>query len=229
MSDEPSNPPPLNFEDVLKQARRIASRDRFWAARGKAVNAYANLEQALCRVFANVSQMSDERAAIVFFRIASAQARNDILDKLIRLHYGGQYNRFWNSVLRALRPIDIKRNEIVHWVVVTTLPLTVSGLEPPQVMLRPPTFWSALRHEPPQIKSDDLRAFTKICNFYAHAVGSFSWITSWEHRPVVPPSPALSAAWMRIFREPLAYPLPAGTRLPRNELIPRTRRRASPL
>ena len=77
--------PPFDLEEVLADAGREAAIDQLWAARGESVQAYALLEQALCRVFALVSGMSPQVAAVIFFRIASAQARNDILDKLIRL------------------------------------------------------------------------------------------------------------------------------------------------
>ena len=78
MVDEPLNTGPLDLEKMLEDASRKASEDQFWATRGKAVQAYARVEQALCRIFVDVSGMSQQVAAIVFFRITSASARLDV-------------------------------------------------------------------------------------------------------------------------------------------------------
>lgn len=86
-----------------------------WGNRAKAVQAYANLEQALCRLFALLCGIQLDAAGIIFFKITNTQARNDILDKLFRWRFKDEFNLFRNSLFKTLRPIDIRRNEIIHW------------------------------------------------------------------------------------------------------------------
>ena len=107
-----------DLQKLHEEANRGIAEDRFWANRGKAIQEYARLEQAMCAVFSDLSGMSGEAAAIIFFRIASAQARNDMLDKLMHVRHGSTYGAFWNSIHKALGPLDRQRNEIVHWLAV---------------------------------------------------------------------------------------------------------------
>ena len=84
----PSDEPKPDDQQFLANASGQVSTDQFLASRGKAVQAYARLEQALCRIFADISGTAPQIAAIIFFRIQSTRARNDVLDKLLRLRYG---------------------------------------------------------------------------------------------------------------------------------------------
>src|SRR5258706_2236980 len=157
--------PPIDLRKAMEEASRKTSEDQLWATRGKAVQAYARLEQALCRMFAGVSGTSQEIAAIIFFRIASASARNQILEKLIRLQHKDTYNLFWNSIFKAMPQIDGRRNEIIHWMVMSKMELPHD--ESPTgvlVMLRPPTYWSTLDDSAPQITNGDLLEFIRKCD-----------------------------------------------------------------
>jgi hypothetical protein len=205
VADPPKEPEPLDLEQVLADAGREAAIDQLWATRGKAVQAYALLEQALCRVFALASGTSSQAAAIIFFRIASAQARNDILDKLIRLQFGREFHLFWNSVFRQLRPTDIKRNEIVHWSVSTEVLLSPEGPLPPQVTLRPPTFWSTLDASAPQMTNDDLQEFIKKCDFYSQHINVFAALKG-ALDSIYHLSADEAQTWLDIFHKPLVYP-----------------------
>src|SRR5215207_2628240 len=110
------------------------------------IQAYANLEQALCRLFARVSGTTDETAGIIFFRITSFRVRNTIIEKLFRKHFEGEYAEFRNSLIRQLDPIDRERNEIVHWNGVSE---RVDD-EPEVISMRPPTFFTTLDFSVPR-------------------------------------------------------------------------------
>jgi hypothetical protein len=199
--------PVFDLQEVVADAGREAAIDHLWATRGKAVQAYALLEQALCRVLALVSGTSPQVAAIIFFRIASTQARNDILDKLIRLQFRREFSLFWNSVFRALRPTDIKRNEIVHWSVSTQVRLSPEGPSSPEVTLRPPTFWSTLDESAPQITNDDLQEFMKKCHFYSQHINVFAALKG-APDSIYHLSADEAQTWLDIFHKPLVYPPP---------------------
>ena len=66
----------------LEQAQELVPQSPIWAARGKAIQAYATLEQSLCRLMGDLSGMSPESAAVIFFKITSYGARNSIIESL---------------------------------------------------------------------------------------------------------------------------------------------------
>ncbi|HMC13564.1 MAG TPA: hypothetical protein VKG67_04395, partial [Gallionellaceae bacterium] len=100
---------------ALKEASKVLDQDPFWAVRAKAIENYASLEQSQCRLLAALGNIEPEVAGIIFFKISSTDSRNKIIEKLFRRKYQGQYNLFINSLVSQLKPINIKRNEIVHW------------------------------------------------------------------------------------------------------------------
>ncbi|HEY6336490.1 MAG TPA: hypothetical protein VI113_11465, partial [Alphaproteobacteria bacterium] len=55
----------------LEQVQKLAATDPLWANRGKAIQAYASLEQSLCTVFADAGGMKSEVAGIIFFRLTN--------------------------------------------------------------------------------------------------------------------------------------------------------------
>jgi hypothetical protein len=89
--------------------------DKLWAARAKAIQEYASLEQSLCSLFAYLGGIQQDIAGIIFFKITSAQARNSILERLFKKKFGDQFNLFRSSLIRRLTSIDNERNAIVHW------------------------------------------------------------------------------------------------------------------
>jgi hypothetical protein len=82
-----------------------------------------------------------DAAGIIFFKIISAQARNDILEKLFMWRFKSEFNLFRNSLFRTLGPINRKRNEIIHWNTVCKTIINDHGEPLDELSLRPPTFW----------------------------------------------------------------------------------------
>ena len=119
---DPCGPRPGGLDNSILE--QLAEIDPIWAERGKAIQSYALLEQSLCDLFGFLSDTKDEIAATIFYKITSTGSRNAILDKLLRRKFGNKYNLFWNIYLKSLRPIDTRRNEIVHW-----LSAAITGLD----------------------------------------------------------------------------------------------------
>ena len=212
-TDAPKSPEPLiDISAALGPAMTEAGNDIFWSTRGKAVHAYANLEQALCRIFSLVSNTTPWVSATIFFRITNARARNDILGKLIRRHFSnGAFNKFWDSILEAMSTIDRQRNEIVHWGTQTKLTITSprdgntrAQLSSPAVILRPPRFWADFGDTHPQITTDDLTAFITKCEFYSLNINVFAAMNGSKTSPYKIPS-GEEQPWRDIFGKSLVY------------------------
>ena len=116
----------------LEKLFREVAEDEFWAIRG-------------CQLFAFLGGIEPAIAGIIFFRITSHQ-RNFILDRLFKKKFGGRYGRFRNSPAQ-LKPIDIARNEIVHW----NTEVQIRSATDFEVVLRPPNFWDMNENTPQKL------------------------------------------------------------------------------
>jgi hypothetical protein len=186
---------------LLTEASNELNREML-IARAEAIQAYANLEQALCALFAYVGGLNKRIAATIFFRISAFGSRRKILEELFREKFtGGSVIAFIASLTRWLAALEQERNEVVHWTVVTQIMgLTVN------VRLRPPVFWS--RPFDPERgdhkDSNQLRIFTDKCHFWELACLKFIDAVN----ALSPLDATARAAWLDIFQQQLLYPLP---------------------
>jgi hypothetical protein len=118
----------------LGEAQKALMNDPLWAARGKAIQAYATLEQSLASLLAFLSDTDPVVAATIFFKVSSADSRCKILEKLFRRKFQDRYNLFRNTLFDQLRPTDHERNSIVHWNAVAAF----DGGTQASLELRPP-------------------------------------------------------------------------------------------
>lgn len=209
VSDASVNPPARTID--LGKVQQMVGQDPIWAIRGKAVGAYSTFEQSLFMLFQSLLKAPMDRAAIVFFKITNTQARNAILEKLVHKEFGTTYNKFWNDYVDHLRPIDTRRNEIVHWAVVNK----IASEEAVEVVLSPPNFWI---NSPtaPELSGQDLVDFIVKCDVYARLATMFAVMTPAQSQiPLEQRQP-----WLDIFQQPLVYPLPAGHPLNRPPQAP---------
>jgi len=146
----------------LGKVMRTADEDEFWAIRGKAVQAYANVEQALCRIFAEISGTDLNVAGVIFFKITSAQARAGIMEKLLKKKYGTKFNLFRNSFITQLRQIDTERNEIVHWNVINHVSQNDTGDTVVEIVLEPPNYWDRTPDSPTKRKKTLQNSFRNV-------------------------------------------------------------------
>ena len=206
----------------LGKAMQVAETDQIWAIRGKAIQAYATLEQSLCSLFAALGDMQSDVAGIIFFKITSTSSRTRILEKLFKLKHGDDFNIFRNSLLAHLSPIDQKRNEIVHWNAVNTVGSDASGNMTCVVSLVPAASWGINNES--SLTIPDLIAFHKKCDIFARLINMFVFTVhfgkdaqGFDRTP-----------WLDIFAQPITYPLPEGHPLLPKPATPETPPLTSP-
>jgi hypothetical protein len=189
---------PIDLEQVFAES----SQDPFWAIRGKAIQSYANLEQSLCRLFANFSGMPMDVAAIVFFKIVNAGTLHGILEKLLKKKHGATYSIFWNSYAKTIRQVTEVRNHVVHWNVSTTIDDSgFSGLS-----LIPPNIWEYGPNSPAPITTADLLEFITQCDFLTRLGNMFHMILT--PHIVAGMDAGTVQTWRDIFLQPVTYPPP---------------------
>ena len=186
----------------LDEVTQIAAGDPFWAVRGKAIQAYASLEQSLFIAFSKLSGMSEDAAGVIFFKIASAHVRNGIIKELIHRRHHDRFTPFVNSYFKELTRIDERRNQIVHWNVANNIG-QVDGKVRSIVTLSliPPNFWmrgGKMTH----LTMSDLVEFMAKCDVFSRLLSMFVLSTN----GLMPSD--LSKPWIDLFQNPLTYPLP---------------------
>jgi hypothetical protein len=196
----------IQARDALEAAMHAGGEDnRFWAVRAMAIQSYALFEQALGDLFAGLSDTNPIVAGIIFFRL-NASTRSPILEKLFRHKFHSQYNLFRNSLIKALRPLEGERNEIVHWNVTNQITPNDDGTMTGTLYLEAPSLWTPDENVR-RWGIDDLRAFQPKCAFFAGVVRMFSSIVIYRREFYGFP-PNFSDAWRDIFQQPLVYPPP---------------------
>jgi hypothetical protein len=178
--------------------------DPIWAARGKAIQGYAQLESAFSFLLAQIGGMSTEVAATIFYKITSTGARNAIIEKLLHKKFGNTYNVFWNSFLTAMRSVDTKRNEIVHWLSAVHMGMDANNVIYAGVTLLPPAQLPAIASAGPMITTADLKEFQEKCQDCGRLITMFSNATT----PPDGSDPQLTQPWLEVFQQPFVYPLP---------------------
>lgn len=191
---------PISIEEV----GRHLDQDQFWSLRAHAIQHYASLEQSLCGLFASLGGMPLPVAGIIFFKISSADSRRKIIHKLYKYKHQQTYNLFMNSLIDQLRPIDQRRNEIVHW----NTAQTISGPSPSDwsISLIAPNSY-VLNENSDAITAADFVAFTHKCSFYSRLINMFNMFM---HPPQAGLQDILRGTWQQIFAQPIAYPPPVG-------------------
>jgi len=202
----------------LDKVIELAEQDPIWSSRGKAIQGYAQLEYSLCRLLEFWGDMSNVTASTVFYKIVSTAARISILEKLLHRKHGSTFNLFWNSLIKELRQIDLKRNEIVHWLAAANAILNDKKVLLVGVTLIPPASVGDNQGQPLRITSNDLKVFEKKCDEFARLLAMFAAVS----KPLEGFTPELGSAWRGIFQQPLVYPLPEDHLLFRTPPVPDT-------
>lgn len=192
----------------MSKVIELAERDEFWALRGKAIQTYANLEQSFASLFSLLSGANSQASLTILFKITSSDARNKILTKLFRQKFGAQYRSFANSLFDQLRPIDIERNEIVHWNAVCQMGLGTDGKEAAILYLMPPALRTADEiAAAPRKDTAAILTFSAKCSFYSRLINMFYMVES-TMVSTIPDD--VKTPWRDIFAQPVVYPPPSG-------------------
>ena len=168
----------------------------FMVARATAIEQYAMVEHSLARLFAYLMGTSQELASVPFFKMNNARARLIMLEQLLKKKHGSTYNIFWNSLVKHLRPIDDKRNSIVHWVVAQSL---TRSNKPYYFLVG--NNWPHVNQEADGIYRDDLYDYILQCYFFFNLIYNFHWVISGSPKKIDP-------SWPEICQQPIVYPPP---------------------
>jgi hypothetical protein len=169
----------------------------FWAVRGNAIQAYANVEYSLCSLLSVFGNIESDVASIIFYKVTSSRARDSILEKLLKKRFGTKYSVFWNSVAKLVGQITEVRNQIVHW-------QAIDNQTDKEMQLVPPTFIRMTWGTFPLMRTVDLSAFITKCDFVYRLCNIF-WIFL---TPLVAGRWAAVdiQTWADVFQQPIVYP-----------------------
>lgn len=206
----------------------------FWVARGKSIQAYAILEDALATLFSALSSTRTAIGRAIFFKIVNTDARMSVIDMLLTIRHGydnscpcgePSHNEclfrrspdkgepgFFRSLEKRIRHIDKERNKIVHWAAITT-----AAPESTTIALRAPAnmySWSDENAE--SLTTENMNEFSSECHFMAKLCRMFSGFIS----PRSEPNAQVQKSLLEIFQQPITYPPPEGTPLHTMVLIP---------
>ena len=184
----------------LGDAQMKASEDKLWTTRGKAVQAYANLEQSLCHLLGSLADVSDEIAGIIFYKIVNTGARTAILENLLKKKHKDTYREFWLSFAKLLRSTDQERNEIIHWNGIISVNMKDGSSE---LALMPPGVWETDLNKP-RHTIDSILEFTRKCSFLARFCNMF--VLTLKPPDAWPEEQ--QQTWRDICLQPIVYPPP---------------------
>lgn len=174
-----------------------AQEDAFYALRGRAIQAYANVERALYRLFLHWTGVDEATGSATFYgKLMNTQVRDAVLHTLRLGHHKHDHEPFWDSAQKLLQDLTEQRNNIVHWY--ATVVGTPSGEASLELV---PVRESNPDPRVPGIKADDLREFTQKCLFLAEALTRF-----WNLVGKLGPSAQVKKQWLPSFEQPLTYP-----------------------
>jgi hypothetical protein len=191
--------PTIDLDEFLKQPDVVM----FCALRGRAIQAYAQMEQSLCFIFSLLSGTKPDVAGVIFFKITSSRARDAIMEQLMKKKHGDTYTDFWGSLMRIIDNVTQTRNHIVHWDVANLVgdETSFSGLG----LIMPNIFdFRSETHTPIGIK--DIGEFIAECDTISRLLSIFAVflvphvLKKWPQDQV--------PTWRDIFRQPVVYPLP---------------------
>lgn len=198
----------------LDAALELAENDPIWINRGRAIQAYAILEQSLCQLLGELSGTDREAATTIFYRIVNTGSRTGILERLLHKRHGTKFNLFWNQYFRDLRQIDLRRNAIVHWLTAMNAALNTQDMMIVGLNLIPPSSTSGSAPSE-YITSNDLIDFARKCSVYARLCNMFCTAALTTDQPL---DEDTKRTWLDIFQQPLVYPLPDGHPLNSNSI-----------
>jgi hypothetical protein len=194
-----AHPPQDDFEAFYQSS----AQDPFWATLGHAIQSYARLEQSLCRLFAAVTDMPNECASIIFYKITSANTLHEILEKLAKRKYGETYATFWHSLVTMMRKAANQRNNIVHW---------RAGIHPQKKEMQltlPRLQWLKDIGSSDYLNTPHLTDFIAKCTFIQDQVYEFLLMQDefWQSKL----KPGFLTVWQEKFQREVVYTAPSPT------------------
>jgi hypothetical protein len=182
--------------------------DKMHTSRALAIEAYAKMEFALCRLLALLLGTSEKKSSIIFYTITSSRARNTIIKAMLSETFGDKYDVYWfghpgtpgkpktGGLMTLIRQLDSARNDIVHWQTI----VNHADSSQPRYELRPGHFWHRGLFEN-SITSEELIEFSKKADFVVCSILMFE---NYQSRRDL--TPEALKTWPQIFGHPALYP-----------------------
>jgi hypothetical protein len=147
--------------------------------------------------------MDEGVAGVIFYKITNADARNKIIEALIKKKFASRYSSFWKTYLKSVSQIDKRRNEIVHWAAMTEIKDMRRETLEIEITFRPGNYWDSLnKPDQPKLNAADLRAFIDRCAVHTKMISMFVMLMRGHVE-----SENLSM-WESIFAQKFEYPVP---------------------
>jgi hypothetical protein len=181
-------------------------------ARAEAIEAYARFENCLSILFGLLLGTPSPKSSVIFYKITSANNRNQIIESLIKIEHGDKYKVNWHGdgksggksgLFKLIYQLDQTRNELIHWTVVRTIATTELNAQIEKLV--PPNMFR-FQNIGKTISIAELNNFIAKANFVSGSVLNFAINTAKAVR--VPDS--ARDPWLPIFQQPATYPPPSG-------------------
>ena len=186
----------------VTEGRKRAGEHELWAARGRAIQGYAGLEEALCQLFAFCADLRYDVALTIYHKL-NGKPQRDVIRDLLKLKFNGAYDLFWKSAFKYLESLATKRNHIVHWSALAVISVDGDGSTTADVHLKPASQMPHQFTDDDRLTTEDMKAFEAQCDFWAQLILIFTQMNGAELDAEVDCD---KAAWVSIFTHPLTYP-----------------------
>jgi hypothetical protein len=219
---------PLKWSSIMANSDDLRTAEqtrKLQIARAEAIESYAGVEQSLSNLFGSLLGTTIHKAAAVFFKLTSAHNRNKIIESLLQLEHGSEYDIYWHGegqpgkkggLFNIIYNLDQTRNEIIHWYVMRNPAITeFEKLVQPNL--------TAYRPDSKALSISELDAFTQKATFVNLSISAFLFNTT---KGVQVPDSA-RAPWLPIFQQPVIYPPPSTHPLFQRDKTPENQHQAS--
>jgi hypothetical protein len=109
--DDAAMTPGRSDEDDLD----IPDVNPLYRAIGESMQAYAQVERLLASVLEAILRVDFRRAHAIFFAMQNVRTRNELIETLLNLEFGGGLRKFWASCSQYLLVLARFRNAVAHW------------------------------------------------------------------------------------------------------------------
>lgn len=168
--------------------------NRVCLLRGRALNAFCELEHALASVVASCLGTDEALMEALFLRL-SAPARSHTLADVVRRKHGETYGCFWQSYLLELRYLGARRNAVVHWKMRRSIRMREGWPEPIGVLV--PRNRCGGDRSLGVVSEVELKIFTDKCRELTELAQMFVKLTSGEL------DDEEAARWEETFGQPM--------------------------
>ena len=177
----------------------MSSREEMLGAIGDAIQTYAILEFKLFQLVERLLDVELDTAAAVFYTLRNSRDRNSIVKSLLKVEFGDEYSRFWNSLTKLMGQLDESRNQIVHGLLI----VDEEAGNQNYILSRPESYWVEEWPTGTSIDHDNITTFIEKARTVGELIQHFVFFVSG-----MAGNAQLRARWEGVFAAAVIYPLP---------------------